>query len=503
MIRTIPAVMATQHPDNVLAPFWHPEGDGFISALSEAKECHECFETLGVDEYMWDWEGKQADAAVVDRLLSNYHNFFAKKQLGRDIFLTFRLPNIWKEKGYSLIQAMTAILIAEDFGRDLGFKQRPLFEVILPMTERADQLMKMHELFEKLAKFKSKTFNGGQANTDYLELIPLIEGVDNQLNVQDLLEDYIDRHQRRFKKTPAYIRPFLARSDPAMASGLLATVLANKIALAQMANLSERQSIPIHPILGVGGLPFRGGLTPETADEFISNNSGVKTVTLQSSFRYDHPKQQAVKAVKNLEKSLPKARFGRIEDKDQKILTKIGKASEGYYQTTLGKVADDLTRVFQSVPRRRERRLHIGLLAYQRAIGKLNLPRAITFTCGFYSVGIPPEFIGMGRTLADLSESQLNLLLDHYQSLLSDLERAGRYLNKNNLTKLAKRNKAWRDIQKDIEMAESVLGLKFGPRSYSQHAHANLSANVLLAKNNQKILPGLIIELAQLRKSLG
>ena len=503
MMRKIPAVMATQHPDNASSPYWHPEGDGFINALAEAKECHECFETLGVDEYMWDWEGKQADAAVVDRLLSNYHNFFVKKQLGRDIFLTFRLPNIWTEKGYSLIQAMTAILIAEDFGKDLGFKQRPLFEVILPMTEGADQLMKMHELFEKLARFKSKTFNGGRINTDYLELIPLVEGVDNQLKVGDLLKDYVAQHQKHFKRAPAYIRPFLARSDPAMASGLLATVLANKIAISEMAAFSKEQSIPIFPILGVGSLSFRGGLTPENVNEYIRNNPGIRTVTLQSSFRYDYPKQQVMRAIQALEKGLAKSKPHSIDNHDVGILTKLAKTSESYYQTTLEKIVNDLTGVFQAVPRRRERRLHIGLLAYQRTIGQQNLPRAITFTCGFYSVGIPPEFIGLGRALAKLSESQLQILQENYPSLVQDLQRAGRYLNKQNLAKLAKRNRAWRDVLEDIEMAELVLGSKFGPRTYSQNAHVNLSANVLMAKNNQASLPTLITELAKLRKSLG
>lgn len=502
-MRKIPAVMATQHPDNARAPYWHPEGDGFINALAEAKECHECFETLGVDEYMWDWEGKQADAAVVDRLLSNYHNFFIKKQLGRDIFLTFRLPNIWAEKGYSLIQAMTAILIAEDFGRDLGFKQRPLFEVILPMTEQAKQLMKMHQLFEKLAKFKSKTFNSAQANTNYLELIPLVEGVENQLKVERLLSDYVRRHQRYLKRAPAYIRLFLARSDPAMASGLLATVVANKIALSQMADFSKEHKIPIFPILGVGSLPFRGGLTPDNVTDYIKNNPGIRTVTLQSSFRYDYPKQQVKRAIKDLEKGLAKAKLQLIDESEEKVLAKIARVSEGHYQSTLRQIADDLTGVFQAVPKRRERRLHIGLLAYQRAIGKQTLPRAITFTCGFYSIGTPPEFIGIGRTLSQLPKTQLQILLKNYPGLRQDLVRAGHYLNKRNLATLARRNRAWRDVVEDIETAESVLGLKFGPRTYSQHAHVNLSANVLMAKNNQAILPGLITELAQLRKSLG
>src|SRR5579884_1651517 len=137
-MRKIPAAMATQHPDNAAAPYWAPDNP-FISVYQEINEAVACFKDLGVSEYMWDWEGKHADAAVIDRLFSDYYDYFAKHQLGRNKFLTFRIPNIWEEKGYNLLQAMTAILSSEDFARDLKFCQRPLFEVILPMTEKAEQ----------------------------------------------------------------------------------------------------------------------------------------------------------------------------------------------------------------------------------------------------------------------------------------------------------------------------------------------------------------------------
>jgi phosphoenolpyruvate carboxylase len=157
-MRKIPSTMATQHPDNAEAPYWDSERRPFIGFQQEISEAVICFKDFGVSEYMWDWEGKHADAAVIDRLFSDYYDYFSKKQLGRDRFLTFRIPNIWEEKGYSLLQAMTVILTSEDFARDLKFDGRPLFEIILPMTERADQLMHMQVLFQKLAHFNSDQF---------------------------------------------------------------------------------------------------------------------------------------------------------------------------------------------------------------------------------------------------------------------------------------------------------------------------------------------------------
>lgn len=496
--------MATQHPDNAGPAYWDKyHHDGFVSALAEAKECVVCFGDLNVNEYMWDWEGKHADAAVVDKLLSEHIDFFRKSQLGRDIFLTFRIPNIWTEKGYSLIQAMSAILLAEDFARDLNFKQRPLFEVILPMTERAEQLLKMQVMFQQLARFKAKNFSHtSQDNTDQLELIPLLEGVENQLGVYKLLKRYLEIYQKQFKRRPKYLRVFLARSDPAMASGMLATVLANKLALSQIAVFENKHSLPIHPIAGVGSLPFRGGLSPLTAADYANNNPGFRTVTVQSAFRYDYGRRQVEQAIKQLQKTLPKSKPKIINEIDAARVETIIKDSTELYQATLGSIARDLKPVFAAFPRRRERRLHIGLLAYQRSVGDQSLPRAITFTGSFYSIGVPPEFIGLGRSLAKLSQSELKLLLKIYPSLSQEIERAGRFLSKENLGYLQRRNRAWRAVAKDIAATESILGLRFGPRTYDEKAHKNLSANVLIT-NNQKSLTGLIEELAKLRKSLG
>ena len=93
---------------------------------------------------MWDWEGKYVDEAVVDKLFSKYYDFFKKKALGKDVFLTFRLPNIWEEKGYRLARAYIGILTFEDLAHDLGFKLPPVFEVILPMTDDAKKFTRLY-----------------------------------------------------------------------------------------------------------------------------------------------------------------------------------------------------------------------------------------------------------------------------------------------------------------------------------------------------------------------
>ncbi len=496
--------MATQHPDNASAPAWNGTGSPFIGYHEELAEVAFCFRELGVSEYMWDWEGKHADAAVIDRLFAEHFDYFSRKHLGREKFLTFRVPNIWAEKGYSLLQAMTVVLSSEDLARDLDLHERPLFEVILPLTERANQLIHMQLLFQKLSRFKSKEFTSGQrANSDYLELIPLLESVETQHRAAEILTEYVAMHEKHFARRPEYIRPFLACSDPALTSGLLATVIANKVAIARLYEFADKNRIPVFPIAGPGGLPFRGGLTPSTVDRFLCEFGGVRTVTIQSAFRYDHPPTKVRSAIAKLERALPTAPPVSIESATQTELVEIARRSGKLYAQTVRAVTDDLQAFFVSIPKRRDRKQHIGLAAYARGSEDHVLPRAITFTAGFYSIGVPPELIGVGRTLRELSSAQLGMLREIYPSLDADLERAGRFLNVANISLLAKKNDAWGDVRADIDAIEEILGLRLRPRTIEQLAHHELSSDALLIKHNPRILSDLIAEMAKIRRSVG
>ena len=167
-MRHIPAVMATQHPDNAAAPYWEQDGDGFVSAQEEVAEAYSDYSDLGVDEYMWDWEGKYVDEAVIERFFTEYYEYFRKTRLGKDKFLTFRIPNIWQEKGYSLARAYMAMLTAADMARDMKIADKPLFEVILPMTTSAQQLLHIQTTFTKLAKVKHQLFEDRTQSFDYV-----------------------------------------------------------------------------------------------------------------------------------------------------------------------------------------------------------------------------------------------------------------------------------------------------------------------------------------------
>lgn len=503
-MRKIPATMATQHPDNAQAPYWERDGDGFVSIYEELDECLSAFKDLGVDEFMWDFEGKYADEAVIDKLFASYFDYFKKNQLGRDKFLTFRLPNIWHEKGYSLPRALMVILTSQDFAHDLRFHQPPLFEVILPMVEKAEMMTYIQECFRKLARLKSREFNHrADNNSEELEIIPLVEGIKYQLGIDKILEKYIQLHQKLFKRKPIYLRPFLARSDPALSSGLAANVLANKIALAEIYGLADKSGVEMHPIIGVGSLVFRGGLRPGAVADFVGEYGGVRTVTVQSAFRYDYPLSQVKQAIKHLNRQLPLSAVQQIAVRDMGRLKKIVSTFEKNYQGVVGRVAREMEPFFRAVPKRRERRLHIGFLSYGRKIGNRDLPRAISFCSALYSIGVPPELIGLGRTLKGLNSAELGLVQKYYINLASDLERAGRYLNEDNLASLVKTNLAWEYIQKDIKLIREILGVSLGPQSQDDWLHKNLTSNTILLRHKKNKLEELIIETGKIRQSLG
>ena len=155
------------------------------------------------------------------------------------------------------------------------------------------------------------------------------------------------------------------------------------------------------------------------------------------------------------------------------------------------------------VPRRRERRQHIGLFGYSRAIGSKKLPRAIPFTAILYSLGVPPEFIGTGRAIKKLKSDQMELLQKIYKNFKRDLIYAGRFLNKGNLVELSKINKAWLDIADDIKYLEEFFGYELAPWSNEDMIYRNLTGSALLMLKDKKDISELIVQTGKYRKSLG
>lgn len=492
--------MATQHPDNASS---HPfSGRPFVDTKEEVEEAHYCFAELGCGEFMWDWEGKHIDENVVEKLFEGHAEFYSKHALGKDVFLTYRIPNVWREKGYRLARSFANVIAANDLAEELGFHAPPVFELILPMTTAARELFYLRTKYaEILQAFEVLKPPGPQD----AQLIPLIEEPERLLNASALLEEYHSLcTSSPFKKFEFdYVRPFIARSDPALNSGFVAAVLAAKAALSECARFTEKTGVPSHPILGAGSLPFRGGLSPDALDTFFSQYGGLRTATVQSAFRADYSLPEVKKAVARLSDGL-RSRAVVFDDDEKKRVAGLLNSFAAEYQLTVGRLAEFIEKVASFVPARRERKLHIGLLAYSRSVGGQHLPRAIPFTAAFYSLGVPPEFVGTGRGMKKAGEAgSFDALLRACPGMAADLKRAGKYLNKKNLEKLAALDSAWRDVGEDVRLAEELLDLEFGPEAEEEFEHSALTEKILREVGDGKSVSADIEAGGILRKSLG
>jgi len=501
-MRKIPATMATQHPDNALAAYWN--GKKFINTLDEVEECHRMFQELKCTEYMWDWEGKFVDEAVVEKLFQRYHAFFKRRKLGKDVFLTFRIPNTDEESGFRLARAYMAILTADDVAHEVGMHVPPIFEVILPMTANAKQLLRVKKTFHEVEEFKKQAFKTKRKGGQELNVIPLFEGVEHLCNVDKVLSEYIEGCKAAFGKKPLYMRPFMARSDPALNSGLIPAVLSSKVALQKFNEVEKKYKVPMYPIIGPGCLPFRGGVNPETIKKTIDEYSGIRTITIQSAFRYDYPLPQVKKAIQYIERTLPTLSFTPLSKKEVKDIYWVNETFGGYYKKTVESAAKLINQIAAKVPGRRERMLHIGLFGYSRGMGKVSLPRAIKFTSAFYSLGVPPEFIGSGRGLRDaMKNGVLKTIEKHYLNLREDFIHAGKYLNKENLNDLAKRYPVFKDIKTDVQEMENYLGVELGPIKTKHYIYRNLVSSIYLHHKGREGFEDELEKSAAIRKSLG
>ncbi len=522
-MRKIPATMSTQHPDNVNLPPW--ANGGTIAGEAEVHEAYLAYSELGCQEQMWDWEGKDVDPNIIRKLLAQYPDFFKDHPIGRDVFLTYRIPNPFVEgtERKGLMEALESIPRCYDVAKDFYDENviPPIFEVIFPFTTSHLELLrvlscycniivgkeriKIHDLEdlsveEWVGCFEPKT----------IELIPLIEDRESLLGVDRILTNYIKYVQ------PSHLRVFLARSDPALNYGVFSAVLLCKLALSRIRRVSDATGTSIFPIIGTGSLPFRGHLMPSNIDGFLVEYAGVATVTVQSAMKYDFPKEEVRGAVGKLNKELAQGRPKLMDDEEERKVQTITETLTQEYQRRVEGLSTIVNFIAQHIPRRRARKLHIGLFGYSRNVGSVHLPRAIEFTTAMYSIGIPPEFLG-ASALDRLSEEEWSLLNENYTNWRKDLGFASEFLCWQNLNYLMgekevvekvtdrfKLRDVIPEVVRDLETVEQMTNIKLGPKNLDHRKHENTVNNILisLAKDTDEITR-YIVEAARIRRSLG
>lgn len=432
----IPKCMSTQHPDNATAPAFAV--DGVIRGDGEIREAFDVF-NMGCDEQMWDSEGKDADNQVVKKLLSTYPDFFRnERKLGTDCAITLRVPNpaIELEMRKSMVEALQSIPTAYDVAT--GFygdgADAPIQEVILPFTTTGEQVRLIAEYYERfiVGQQDAQMEKGvrvkdwvGEFNPKRIRVIPLIEDLEQMVTADDIVRECL-----RGREEP-YQRVFLARSDPALNYGVIGAELMLKTALQRLDNLSAELSIPMYPIIGAGSVPFRGHLTPTNLPRAFREYPSVHTYTLQSAFKYDYEPDEVRAGINQIMEHEAAAPAPIDEPRARAIIDKV--AAE--YQECVRKLAPVISQASAAVPRRRDRKLHVGLFGYGRTLAgsdDVTLPRAIAFAASLYSIGVPPEILGM----AALNDDDLAYVREVYPSLDDDLAVAFSYANEGRVRSL-------------------------------------------------------------------
>ena len=134
--------------------------------------------------------------------------------------------------------------------------------------------------------------------------------------------------------------------------------------------------------------------------------------------------------------------------------------------------------------------------------GKAKLPRAIPFTAALYSLGVPPELIGTGRALKAIQDAKL-ALEDYYRNFRLDVLQAGKYLCKDNLARLVKKNAAWKAVEEDVRILERAFGVELGPHSTAERVHEGLARSIFGLWRERKPISHGIIAGGKIRQSLG
>ncbi len=283
------------------------------------------------------------------------------------------------------------------------------------------------------------------------------------------------------KEVP-YQRVFLARSDPAMNYGMVSAVLCNKIALQRLRRLSVELDIEIYPILGVGSAPFRGNLKPGNEERVLFEYPDVQTYTVQSAFKYDYPVDLTIKAVEKLMTSSRR----RGWDVNEELCINIINKTSSEYRRQVESLAPLINYLAGHVPRRRMRKLHTGLFGYSRSLGKVTLPRVISFCAACYSIGLPPEILGLNV----LDRDDLAHLKEAYIYFTEDVGEGLSYFNE----------EVFDILPCDVKSSLRIDAFDFEVN----HEHKKITSRIIKAvKKGSTDLKPMIEEAAHLRRFLG
>lgn len=537
MSKKIPVTMMTQHPDSASM---------YVSIQDEPAEAVLGLKPppggLGIDEVMVDYEGKLTPYHQTSQVVHGLHE--AGLVAGSDVAVTPRVASATKETTFKQLMALLSV-VETNYLAETEYKGgQAVTEVILPMVASPEEVLDARKRIEHVIQLAHDEF--GVANDkNAITVIPIVEEVPQLIGLDRLLGGYMDLCEKEGFST-SRVRYMLARSDPALSYGLVSAVLAVKIAVSRGYETARAHGVEVAPILGAGSLPFRGHITPGNIKNILREYSGVRTITVQSALRYDHPKEDLLEMIDYLDGNLQSTEpLAYSPDEYERMINYIGVFTRAYVEGFL-KVCSRVSRVSDLIPKQRDRLARKSPVGYARDFARpellaeavsdrsvaeelkrlsmdqqLELPRAITYTAALYSVGFPPELIGTGRALKEIvkryGKDGLEDLLGFYPSMPGDMEAAGRFLNTDCAVKFLG-EEAWGLLAEDVKGVEEVLEVELGPVTDEEKQHRTLMDVVgpvlkIYADEGLSSIPGgdqevsvvrdCLVRMGKLRKSLG
>ena len=236
-------------------------------------------------------------------------------------------------------------------------------------------------------------------------------------------------------------------------------------------------------------MPFRGHLTEENLESINETYAGIRTFTIQLGLRYDHGENETKDVVNSLKGIIGKRVKREFTFEDIELMKEfIGIFTKNYMRTFL-KIINTVEIISKYIPENRDRLSSTKTgLEYIREIANMvelsdlvkdqklkeeligintdiqcTVPRAISFTSAMYTLGAPPEFIGIVRGLKEVEEKYgsegIQKLLCYYPQLKKDLVFACKYVN----VKISKgiiEETARLEYQEDFDLACKILNIQ-------------------------------------------
>jgi phosphoenolpyruvate carboxylase len=102
---------------------------------------------------MWDSEGKDTDIRVIRKSLTAHRDCFKEHMIGKDVFLTYRIPNPRVEVAERkiVVETLQNIAVSSDVASAFYKTEvAPIFEVILPFTTDSSELLCLYNYYKKV-----------------------------------------------------------------------------------------------------------------------------------------------------------------------------------------------------------------------------------------------------------------------------------------------------------------------------------------------------------------